>query len=576
MLSRLSVRMKLFLMLLIPLVLFAVTAVYLLQLNSSNIDRMTKLLYDTTYKSSDLVLNADRDMYQALTAYQSLQLGGNGSDKDALLKDYQENVAQVNDRLKQTVALIAEYNLQDVLKTEDGRPYKETLTQVVLNFNQWAYGTKENIEKNTYPKDTEAQLSAKFLTAREGINQFSDIIDKYTTSEIAGIRKEKDTTNVSVYSTLAVEWIVLILLGYLIIRQITKTVRAVLLRTKRVSEGDLRTPPQERYAKDELGSILQSVDVMTGNIRALVGDIKEHALSVSSASEELAQGARESAASSEHVARNIQEVTEQVEVQSQIAEESSKAISEMTVGVQRIAESTSTISDHSVETTLQAEAGNGQLTKLMSQMEQITASIANLDRTISVLTDKSEKIGSITEKITGIANQTNILALNAGIEAARAGEQGKGFAVVASEIRKLAAGSLESAGVITALIDETREEIGKSAAYMKTTIEQAEQGSSIMEEASKGFQSILLSIRQVAAQIQDNSSVTEEMSASSEEVLASMEHASSTAREISGKAQSVAAATEEQLALVENIARASERLGSIVVQLNSSMKSFKV
>ncbi|WP_123041853.1 methyl-accepting chemotaxis protein [Cohnella candidum] len=576
MLSRLSVRMKLFLMLLIPLVLFAATAVYLLQMNSSNINRMTKLLYDTTYKSSDLVLNADRDMYQALTAYQALELGGNGSDKDALLKDYQENVAQVNDRLKQTVALINEYKLQDVLKTADGRPYKETLTQVVLNFNQWAFATKENIEKNTFPSDKEAEFNAKFLKAREGINQFSDIIDKYTTGEIAGIKKEKDNTIVSTYSILIAAWIVLVLLGYLIIRQITKTVREVLLRTKRVSEGDLRTPPQDRYAKDELGSILQSVDVMTGNIRALVGDIKGHALSVSSASEELAQGARESAASSEHVARNIQEVTEQVEVQSQITEESSKAITEMTVGVQRIAESTSTISDHSVETTLQAEAGNGQLTKLMSQMEQITASIENLDRTISVLTDKSEKIGSITEKITGIANQTNILALNAGIEAARAGEQGKGFAVVAAEIRKLAAGSLESAGVITALIDETREEIGKSAAYMKTTIEQAEQGSSIMEEAAKGFQSILLSIRQVAAQIQDNSSVTEEMSASSEEVLASMEQASSAAREISGKAQNVAAATEEQLALVENIAKASERLGSIVVQLNSSMKSFKV
>ncbi|MBW5447162.1 HAMP domain-containing protein [Cohnella sp. CFH 77786] len=575
MVSRLSVRTKLLLMLLVPLLLFALTAVYLLQTNSSNIDRMTILLYETTYKSSDLVLNADRDMYQSLAAYQAIQLY-TGSARETALKDYQENVGQVNDRLKKAAALITQYNLKEKLKGENGRPYMDVLTQVVLNYNQWAFATKENIQKNNFPKEKEQELQAKFLTAREGVNQFTDIIDAYTQSQINEIRQQRDQTNLSTYLSLIAIWIVVLLSGYRIIRQISKIVQAVLLRTRRVSEGDLRTPAENRYPKDELGNILQSVDVMTANIRSLVGRIKEHTQSVSSASEQLSVGARESASSAEHVARNIQEVTSLVDIQTTIAEESSKAIAEMTIGVQRIAESTAAISDHSADTSRQAEAGNGELLKLKSQMEQIALSIQSLSHTIAVLTEKSERIGSITEKITGIANQTNILALNAGIEAARAGEHGRGFAVVAAEIRKLAASSLESAGVINALIDETRAEIGKSSEHMQRTIGQTEQGSAVMEEAAQGFQSILLSIRQVAAQTQDNSAVTEQMSASSEEVLASMEQASSSAREISGKAQNVASATEQQLALTENIAKASGQLAEIVTELNESMNSFKV
>lgn len=576
MLKRLSVRTKLLLMLLIPLILFATTAIYLLQLNSSNINRMSGLLYDTTYKSSQLILNADRDMYQSLNAYYAFQMAATDQERETAAKEFKENANQANDRIKQTVKLIQQYGLENTLKSSDGTLYKETLTRVVLNFNQWVYAAGENIEKKKFPADQAQALQAKFAVSREGIDQFTDIIDEYTIGIITDIRKERDQTSQLTFLSLIVEWAVLLFLGFMTIRQINRVVKSVLLRTRRVSEGDLQTAAESRYPSDELGQILQSVDVMTANMRTLVGQISEHTRSVSTASDQLAAGAKESAASSEHVAQNIQEVSSLVEFQSTISAESSQAISEMTVGIQRIAESTGVISDFASHTNQQAETGNVQLLKLKSQLEQIMLSIGELSNSIAVLTVKSEQIGSITERITGFANQTGILSLNASIEAARAGEHGKGFAVVAAEIRKLAAGSLESAEVISSLIDDTRGEISRTSGQMQSTIGQAEQGAIIMEEVAQGFQSILQSIRQVSIQIHDSSAITEQMSASSEEVLASMEQASSSAKEIAGKAQNMAAATEEQLALVDNIARASERLADIVGQLNRSVSSFKL
>ncbi|WP_276353872.1 methyl-accepting chemotaxis protein [Cohnella caldifontis] len=573
--SSLSVRTKLLLMLLIPLLLLAGIVVYLLQVNASNTKRLSEILYESAYQSSSLALNADRDMYQALTAYMTAQ-HASGSARDAAVKDLKDNAAQAGDRLKRTTELIRRFGLENVLKAEDGRPFLEVLTQAALQFEQWAASAQDRLDRNDFPADQEQSLLGQFNRSRENINAFTDAIDAYAQDRTAAIKRENDNSRVQILASVSVEWVVLLLLGFLFVRQISRAVRAILDRTRRVAEGDLRTPPETKYARNELGAILQSVDVMTANMKTLIGQIKENTLSVSESSRQLSAGARDSADSADQVARNIQEVAVLVDRQTAITSDSSKAISEMAIGVQRIAENTGTVSDHAATTSRQAETGNEQLLRLETQLDQISQSMDELGRSIAVLTEKSEQIGSITGKITGFANQTNILALNAGIEAARAGEQGKGFAVVAVEIRKLAAGSLESAAEIEELIGETRGEIERTSERMQTAIRQTEQGSAIMKEAAAGFETILASIREVADQIQDSSAVTEQMSASSQELTAGMEQAAASAGEISRKAQNVSSATEEQLALSEGLSKTSEQMEEIIERLNRAVVSFKL
>ncbi|TFE22803.1 methyl-accepting chemotaxis protein [Cohnella luojiensis] len=575
--NNISFKTKLLLLLFVPLLLFASTAVYLLQLNSSNIGKLTRILYETSNRSTTLVLNADRDMYQALSAYQKMQSAYvTPADKESAHKDLKENVSQANDRIGQALEIIKEQGLTGLTHDVSGKSIESTIKEVTPLFNNWEQQAENHIKDNSFTAESETKMHALFEEARGNINEFGEILESYTMNEVSIMKSNMKQTNVVTYSAMIAGWILLSLFGMLLIRKVSHTVALVQTKTKQVSEGDLKYSPQKKYDKDELGQILFSVDSMIGKMRELISSIADNTSKVATASEELSLSAQESAAAATHVAENIQEMTSLADVQSTIAEEASKAMEEMSVGVQRIAESTNRISDHSHQTNAQADQGMDKLQKLREQLEQMMETIQLLNRSIAVLNDKSAKIGAITENITSFANQTGILSLNASIEAARAGEHGRGFAVVAQEIRKLATSSLESAEIINELIADTRGEIGHASEFMRTTVSQSERGTSFMDDVSHGFESIVESIKQVTEQIHDASAVTEQMSASSEEVSASMDQSSSSVKDIAGKAQNVSAATEEQLALVENIAHSAEQLQTIVNNLNSSVRFFKL
>ncbi|QJD87244.1 methyl-accepting chemotaxis protein [Cohnella herbarum] len=577
MMNNVSVRTKLLFLLLTPLVLFAATALYLLQLNSSNIDKLTDVLYETSNKATSLVLNADRDMYQASSAYQQLQSAHVTQEKKSKsIHDFNENVQQANERINEALTILANKRLSGLRHESSNKSIDAIMEEVDVRFNEWAQEANTYIKSNTFTVENETKLQLDFEVARGNINEFGEILETYAMGELKKITANKEQSDMLIYGTLIVEWILLLLFGAILIRKVSRTVSLVQSKTKQVSLGDLKYEPQPKYDKDELGQILMSVDGMIGKMRELIGSIADSAYQVETASEELALSARESSSAAGHVADNIQEVTSLVDTQSNVADETTKAIGEMSFGVQRIAESTNAISDHSYQTNLQADQGSELLQKMKMQMEQMLGTIMELNRSVDTLNDKSAEIGSITENITNFATQTGILSLNASIEAARAGEHGRGFAVVAQEIRKLATHSLESAQSINDLIADTRSEIEQASEYMKTTAFQFEEGNSIMDNVAIGFETIVESIKQVAEQIHDTSAITQQMSASSEEVSASMEQSSSSAREIAGKAQNVSAATEEQLALAENIASSSEQLQHIVKNLNASVRFFKL
>lgn len=577
MLNNVSIKTKLLILLLVPLFLFAVTAVILLQTNSSNVDKLKTVLHDTSNQSMSLILNADRDMYQAYSAYQQFRSRfASAEDKLKAQEEFKANIQQANERIEQAKNILAEQKLLDLTHAEKGVSIEATVQEINVHFNEWSKQAAANIETQAYTIEKETELNRLFEEARTHIDDFGTILDGYALDEVENVTESARIATISTYSILIVEWILLIGFGVLLIRKISQTVRLVQQKTKQISQGDLQYEPQQKYDKDELGQILFSVDSMISKMRETIGSIASNTNHVASSAEELTQSAKESSSAANYVAENIQEVTSLVEVQATIADEASKAMEEMTIGVQKIAESTNQISDHSVQTNVQADQGAEVLQQLKLQLTDMTNTITELNRSITVLNAKSEQIGSITDNITSIANQTGILSLNASIEAARAGEHGKGFAVVAQEIRKLAANSLQSAQNITELIEDTRGEIGHASQLMHTTVLQTEKGSSVMDVVAENIQTIVDSIKEVSEQLHDTSAVTEQMSASSEEVSASMEQSSSSARDIAGKAQSVAAATEEQLALVENMANASEQLRTIVRELNASVSFFKL
>ncbi|MBD0379722.1 methyl-accepting chemotaxis protein [Paenibacillus sedimenti] len=574
-----SIRVRLLLLLLVPSLLYAGTSVFLLQLNVSNASKLKSSLYETTNKSTSIILNADRDMYQALTAYQLLVSGTlSTEDKAKQLKSFQDNIKQANDRVNKATSILSEKNLLTTAHGESKLTIEQNFNSFHTLFNQWAKEATQVVESSKTGKGVvdDAKLMGTFEKGREGMNQVGEILDTYAKTSIEEIQAQNNKTKWSVYISLTIIILALLTAGWFVISKIMRTVRRIVEVTGKVAAGDLRHEPSMKYSRDELGQITESVDTMVLKIKELIGVIAHNTQFVHSASLELNDSSRESATAAEHVASNIQEVTQDVEHQTRSSMETSRAIEEMAIGIQRVAENSTVMAEHSSLTSSHAELGNDLLTRLQQQMVSILKSVDQLSVTVQSLTRKSDEIGQIASSITNFANQTNLLSLNASIEAARAGEHGKGFSVVANEIRKLASQSIESAEGINHLINETRVEITSVSDSMNSTKQEASTGSNMMQEVNRSFHTIMQSVQQIVSQIHETSAITEQMSASSQEISATMEHSSNTAEQILIKSQGVAAATEEQLAMMQNIAAASEQLKSVVNTLNESVAFFKI
>ncbi|MBB6633467.1 methyl-accepting chemotaxis protein [Cohnella thailandensis] len=574
----LSVKVRLALLLFIPIVFFVATAYYLLSLNSSNIKRMNQSLYEVSYIANNHIVSADRDFYQAMNAYNLLRFVPLPSEAYAEYeKDFNENVAQVSERIDAAQAILQDAKLMDNVEETSALSAEAAFSQYETAFKEWSEIATGNV-KDRSPVDQagETALSERFENSRTAIDTLSSLLDQYSKQETDAIIKKKNADTRSMYTVLFIEWIVIILAAFFTLRHLNRTIANLQNKTRMVAGGNLHFERMAKYSKDEFGRLNESMDTMIEKIRGLVLQISDNTQTVSAAAVELSVSAKEAAATTNHVAENIQEVTSQVEVQATIAEETSRAVEEMSSGIQKIAENTNSISDLSATASGQVDEGNEHMLGLKEQLNEIMQAIQALSAIVANLNEKSDKIGEITENITSFANQTNILSLNASIEAARAGEHGKGFAVVAQEIRNLAAGSLESAEVISALISETRDEIGKASTFMESTVSQAEKGSRLMDDVAEDFDSIHQAVKKVVEQVHETSAITEQMSASSEEVAASMEQSSNSSREVAGKAQTVAAATEEQLALGESISHAADQLQTIVQSLKASVSQFKL
>lgn len=572
---RFNLRWKMALIGALPLFFYVFSGIYSL----TELVRVNKTMSDEVYgvsaRSTSLILNADRDLYQAYSAYQYLAFGDLKEEDKKVWNDVlAENLKQAEDRVNEAKSIFEAKHLLD-LQNEDGATIGQLIQDFDANFSAWATVVKSEVQAGTATAK-DAEIHQQFEKARSGVDDIFNLLDSYAKQQITDSKQQLASTKTGNYIGMAAATLLLAALIFYLIRSVMKTVSAVKIRTKLVAEGDLTAERNVKYSKDELGDSLRSVDEMIGVLKRLITSISTNAKHVAASTSQLNIVSQESSSASQHVAANIQEVTSGTEVQARSAEETAKAIDEMSIGIQRLAENTAAAAEQSALTAGEAGQGQEALGRLIEQMGEIKEVIGQLAGMIGTLEQRSQQIGSIAENITAFANQTNILSLNASIEAARAGEQGRGFAVVAGEIRKLAASSLESADSIHQLVGETRGEIAGASGYMARTLEEVQRGNSRVEELQNSLSVIVAAIDAMAGQLQENSAITEQMSASSEEVNASMDQAASSAAANLERTESVAAATEEQLALMESIATAASQLDGVARELNREVNYFKV
>lgn len=519
----------------IPILLIALTMIMLSYDSIKLVDKLSvegETITKEYIPSINFLLQADRDAYQAQVAERSMLFLKPGSpDYLEMKKQHNENLLQVLERVTKFAA---------ITKLDDAKPLLDTFNSA---YSSWKTQSLKIISELD-AKSRIGRTNARELSFGVGLENFSEMrttLDKLSELALA----ESDALSQTMNEEMAVattQQLIGLLIGLAIClgiavffpRLITNDLNEINQKLTDIAEGegDL-TARIDIRRKDELGNLSYSVNRFIAQLQKMVQEIAINTSSVATAAEELSSIA--------------------VDVNESVAQESSAvdmvvtAVTEMGAAVEQVAANTNETAQQANDASDAATTGRNIVGNTMTEIEMLSGKIHEASGVIEQLQTEADSIASVLDVIRGIAEQTNLLALNAAIEAARAGEQGRGFAVVADEVRTLASKTQQSTQDIQVMIETLQTGVGRAVASMEegtqkaaTTVEIGEKANSALADIETSIQGINDKAIQIASATEQQHQVTEDINKNMTMISDLSSHSTESAQQVTNASSELA------------------------------------
>jgi len=423
---------------------------------------------------------------------------------------------------------------QNTVRTEEG---KRLMGEITRRYDIYRAHLEREIQaqRARRGKDVAASSSSATSTIRKELQEAFRNFDAYQ-------RKRRDEGNSEEQGVVALAklltgaisatgFVVGAIVAWWFSRSLSRGVRGVSSALDQIADNNLGIPDLKVISRDEVGSAAQALNAMKNSLRQMIESMAKTAEHLASASEELSASAAQQAQGSE--------------TQKDQAVQIATAMQEMVATVGQVSENSSHAAEASRQAAETAQKGGTIVEDALAKMRSIAESVRHTAAKMSELGKASDQIGHIVGVIDDIADQTNLLALNAAIEAARAGEQGRGFAVVADEVRKLAERTTGATKEIAQMIKNIQGETRLAVTAMDAGTKEVEDGVKSTMQAGESLKEIIRMAEQVGEMVTSIATAATEQSSASDQINQNMDQIARLARESAVGSQESAKACQE-------------------------------